>query len=785
MSGECPNCRAPIAREDQKYCYKCGQELSPSGPPPETRTEVLAAISDTPVKATLRVVLPTGDVFDRDVSEGETRLGKGPRNDIVIADPAVSTAHAVISAEAGAFTIADLGSRNGTFVDGERLTEPRRLNHGDVIAIGRSRLTFRLSGFTDTDTINVPRTTPTPPPFPPPPLTEESLATALVDAGLVSKENVERVRNANDRRLYRALLDERLVGQEALLDLMSRTFQLPIADTRSAEAIETSVVEIPARVITSLRILPLAASENSLTVAVADPTDAAALQEMEKHARRPLDLRLATADAIDEHIARRYGPKLVGVLPSGEKLEYGIRQSEIKIGKASHNDIVLGDPTVSNSHAMILGRDEGYHIVDLDSRNGTFVGGERLGDQPRLLKHGDSIQLGKTVLIFRDSSETGRNVTSNLSEDAVKELREQAREDSGNLVHEPEETAEKKKKKKKKKENERLKAAYVGAVSRIVAQVLGVLVALALGLYVAQRGLSPSSQKEGGDRGNVKKFGVPRGSGIAFQGGRFEASGVVQAPDRDGELLFIDDGRTDEILWMRVDESGNQEGSTVKIPLGTSVEDPEGMTYGGGFIYIVGSQLNPKGSANNALVRFVFDPSSQTVHGVETIQNFRDFLISIVPEMGNDLNIEGIAWDPVNERLLLGLRSPVVGGMAGLVPIKLSNPRGPFVTENLINPEPVKLSLGGYGVRDIHYDVRLRSFLIISGSTEHGGPAAFKLWEWSGDPAQGPAEANQLDPEMKPEGITRVRARGRDFLFLVGDASTYLKVDYLEAAPAN
>jgi hypothetical protein len=368
------------------------------------------------------------------------------------------------------------------------------------------------------------------------------------------------------------------------------------------------------------------------------------------------------------------------------------------------------------------------------------------------------------------------------------ELRQRAREDSGNLIQEPDEVAEKKKKKKKKDKNERLKAAYVGAVSRILAQVLGVLVALALGLYVARMGMSPSSPKgvsDATDRGGLKKFGLPRGTGPAFNGGRFEASGVIQAPDRDGELLFVDDGRQDEILWMRVDESGNQVDSTVRVPLGTAIEDPEAITYGGGFIYVVGSQLNPGGGAKNALVRFVYDASSHTAQSVETIQNFRDYLITNVPGVGNEINIEGIAWDPVNERLLLGLRSPVVGGMALLVPIKLSNPRGPFNLENIIKAEPLRLSLEGYGVRDIHYDARLRSFLIISGSTEHGGPAAFKLWEWGGDLAQPPVEAVQLDAEMKPEGITRAKAGGRDFLFLVGDASTYLKIDYLEGAPAN
>ena len=76
------------------------------------------------------------------------------------------------------------------------------------------------------------------------------------------------------------------------------------------------------------------------------------------------------------------------MLPSGEKLEYPVIQAEIEIGKAPHNHIVLADPTVSNTHAIILAREGGYNIVDLGSRNGTFVNGERLGDLAHVLGMG-------------------------------------------------------------------------------------------------------------------------------------------------------------------------------------------------------------------------------------------------------------------------------------------------------------------------------------------------------------------------------------------------------------
>ena len=137
-------------------------------------------------------------------------------------------------------------------------------------------------------------------------------------------------------------------------------------------------------------------------------------------------IRLATLTQIREQVDRYYGPKLIGVLPSGEKLEYLIDKNEVEIGKASHNHITLTDPTVSNTHAIVISSRRGYTVVDLGSRNGTFVNGERLGSQAHTLKHGDKVQLGQTVLTFRNPSETAANITAVLSGEALEEVRRRA-----------------------------------------------------------------------------------------------------------------------------------------------------------------------------------------------------------------------------------------------------------------------------------------------------------------------------------------------------------------------
>ncbi len=68
-------------------------------------------------------------------------IGRGLNNDIIIEDTRVSRNHAQLRYKSRHFWIADLGSTNGTFVNGERVSEAD-LRDGDVISLGGLELTF-------------------------------------------------------------------------------------------------------------------------------------------------------------------------------------------------------------------------------------------------------------------------------------------------------------------------------------------------------------------------------------------------------------------------------------------------------------------------------------------------------------------------------------------------------------------------------------------------------------------------------------------------------------------
>jgi DNA-binding winged helix-turn-helix (wHTH) protein len=75
--------------------------------------------------------------------EGENVVGRDPRCDVWVDASGVSRRHARIVLADGRATVEDLGSRNGTFLRGERITAARTLTDGDELELGSATVTFR------------------------------------------------------------------------------------------------------------------------------------------------------------------------------------------------------------------------------------------------------------------------------------------------------------------------------------------------------------------------------------------------------------------------------------------------------------------------------------------------------------------------------------------------------------------------------------------------------------------------------------------------------------------
>ena len=144
----CPQCGTPA-----------GQQAAAPAPPPArpasegaTRIDIGArgggrGAGETQIISTARALLVGKSGQDRsskfDINRDKMKIGRGKAgNDIALTDPSVSRDHAVIKIENGRFFITDIGSSNGTFVNGQRVEGRQELNDNDEVGLGETTMKF-------------------------------------------------------------------------------------------------------------------------------------------------------------------------------------------------------------------------------------------------------------------------------------------------------------------------------------------------------------------------------------------------------------------------------------------------------------------------------------------------------------------------------------------------------------------------------------------------------------------------------------------------------------------
>ncbi len=97
-------------------------------------------------QAPAKLTFETGPFASRmvGIADQSATVGRAPDNDIVIGDPATSGHHCRIELRGGAYWVSDLGSTNGTLVNGEPIID-KQLDDGDVLSIGQNTIRFALN----------------------------------------------------------------------------------------------------------------------------------------------------------------------------------------------------------------------------------------------------------------------------------------------------------------------------------------------------------------------------------------------------------------------------------------------------------------------------------------------------------------------------------------------------------------------------------------------------------------------------------------------------------------
>lgn len=91
------------------------------------------------------------------------------------------------------------------------------------------------------------------------------------------------------------------------------------------------------------------------------------------------------------------------VITSGPKagLELPLGTDTLTIGRSSESALVIRDDYTSSHHARLILRGDTWAVQDLDSTNGTFVAGQRVGQAPVSLSLGTPVKVGATTFELR------------------------------------------------------------------------------------------------------------------------------------------------------------------------------------------------------------------------------------------------------------------------------------------------------------------------------------------------------------------------------------------------
>lgn len=89
------------------------------------------------------------------------------------------------------------------------------------------------------------------------------------------------------------------------------------------------------------------------------------------------------------------------------KKNWELGQETTLLGRGDDCDVVINDRQVSRHHAKIIKDDDGYFLVDLNSKNGTFLNGEQLPGETRPLQDGDQLGIALSCrMVFVDADAT-------------------------------------------------------------------------------------------------------------------------------------------------------------------------------------------------------------------------------------------------------------------------------------------------------------------------------------------------------------------------------------------
>jgi ABC-type multidrug transport system ATPase subunit len=333
------------------------------------------------------VGLNVGQVYE--LTQVETIIGREEDAQIVIQIPAVSRHHVRLIYQAGKYMIEDMGSANGTFVNGLRLTGLQALKPGDRIALGEvTVLEFEAVGAPETSWQPAKTVADQSPPAAPA-KAHPRPGRAAVQSDIPATQLLDDNENLPGQQIQTA---PQLVVSVA--GGGSQTYPL-IKAFISIGREEGNDIIVPSNIV----------SRQHANLEKTDQGYCLVIQPGNTN-ETYLDGQLVTSPRLLKHnnvmrigsqeaglmVTMTYLTSAEGAKPITRSIIIG-PEARLQIGRHPSNDLVLDAPSVSGFHAEIERVGQRYRIRDLRSLNGTFVNDQQVFDEV-WAKPQDTIRIG-------------------------------------------------------------------------------------------------------------------------------------------------------------------------------------------------------------------------------------------------------------------------------------------------------------------------------------------------------------------------------------------------------
>lgn len=345
---------------------------------------------------------------------GENRISQSPDADIRIPEgPGTNaSAAAVISlSKGGAATVHRPAAEGPVALNGVPVgAEPSPLLHGDRLSLGGSELHYADEALLG-DTVEMPAVTEGPPAKAGPTVADSRSAGRLVSLvdGREYLVPTTGLTIGRDVSCDVVLVDPSVSRNHATIHATSQGYRIRDDSTNGVFVNGARVVsELPLGRGDTVRIGTDEFRFYALSAVAQGQLDLAAVPGLQKTMAFPALKRPETSDAPVPAAGEASKPVLAVLEITNEGPSKGMRLNISSplahVGRAAHNDVVIVDESVSETHAKLQRRDDTWYLMDLDSTNGTYAGGGRLLTEFRLTP-GCDVRFGGVKTVFRPLAE--------------------------------------------------------------------------------------------------------------------------------------------------------------------------------------------------------------------------------------------------------------------------------------------------------------------------------------------------------------------------------------------